>query len=395
MMPIGVAIDRNGTPCPAKDWLYQIRTRGETVHVRLLRRGLGWDAEVVQTENSPKQVSVSVRECDQVNGLAYTAELEISVGKQGAETVILMPEDRIARSSLTQAATVSFLPDSGYYPTFFLPMLGTVASGKSCFACAAQTKAVAQQMRELLPFGYETIHTLQQQPRLAPTELGRVSQYPFNILDKKGEIRALCYLVDISGETTVDRRRGRALEGMLTEDSIGGDLADEQTANRILKQILRLSDGLLVFVDQRGFQPGARVRGDVQLLLQRLRRQKKLPKTICLICTHADALQKLLRESPDKLDLGGARLCPDSLVFSEATSAEDPREAMNKHLAIAAQVCGPLLDPALPMGGFLVQSVEATGETDPVTGERLLDFSKGKNVALPLAYVFEQLIRIV
>ena len=137
------------------------------------------------------------------------------------------------------------------------------------------------------------------------------------------------------------------------------------------------------------------VNGVAQLLLQRLRRQRKLPKTICLICTHADALQKLLRESLDKLDLGGARLCPDSLVFSEATSAEDPREAMNKHLAIAAQVCRPLLDPALPTGCFLVQSVEETGETDPATGERLLDFSKGKNVALPLAYVFEQLIRIV
>ena len=34
-------------------------------------------------------------------------------------------------------------------------------------------------------------------------------------------------------------------------------------------------------------------------------------------------------------------------------------------------------------------------QTDPATGERLLDFSRGTNVALPLAYVFEQLIRIV
>jgi hypothetical protein len=326
-----------------------------------------------------------------VNGLPHDIKVKVSIAGEVTETLDLGEADRISKASLQETRKRSFLPNSGYYPTIFIYMLGAVGAGKSCFVGASKTHKVADGLVKLLPNGMDTLYAQAVQKPLPSTELASVAKYAFEILDREGGVSSLAFLVDLSGELTIDHSQSREIgQGIKLEGGCTNN-ANKQTAHRILKQVSELSDALVVVLDERVFLPNSEIQGDVNQLLRHFRRQKRLPKHVCVVGTRSDVLQELLLDQRAKLDLKGAMLCPNSPVFSSAVEKKNPREAMLKHMAIAKDVLSCQVDLPANTGYFFVQSLSET--KDLQTGDRLFDFTSERNVELVMAYLVERLVR--
>jgi hypothetical protein len=393
MIPIGYAVDYAGEKSPYHDWVFNLHINSDDIYLQFHQTGLSWQAKIVQATCAETDIRIQVQRCGTVNGLPHDIEVKLSMAGGDTQTVYLSEEDRISKASLQERRTRSFLPDSGYYPTIFISMLGAVGSGKSCFVCASKTHTVADGLLKLLPYGLATVHTKAVQKPLPPTALASVARYGFEILDRRGNISSLAFFVDLSGELTINHRPNRAhgQEMQLEDSCVMGNGANKQTVRRILGEVSKLNDALVVVLDERVFLPEKPVRGDVNQLLNQLRRQKRLPKHVCVVGTHSDVLQDLLQNQRAKLDLKGAMLCPGSPVFSAAVKEQNPREAMLQHMAIAKDVLGRQVDLDENTGYFLVQSLSET--QDSQTGEKLFDFSRERNVELAVAYLVERLVR--
>lgn len=393
MMPIGRAMTKAGKAYPFTEWAYHVRCQGEDLYFGIVRRGLRWRAELIKTQNMPDSVSVAIESCETIHQLPYN--IEVSVRLHGtSETILLGPEDRVVKASLQEPTTVSFLPESGYYPAFYVGLVGAVASGKSCLICAAQTKKTERDIQHLLPNGYLSAHTETLQSKLPPTELGRISQYPLYLLDHNGQIRSVVYLMDVSGEVCLNCGMRWELDAMAAEKDYQGSKTDAQAASRVLRTISKIWDGLIFVVDERTFDPQAQIRGDVETVYHVLQRQRCLPKVRCLVCTHSMKIEEVLQKTPEKLKMS-RQLAPNSVVFQDIIAADDPREAMNQHMAVAGQILGPVLGISNQMACFFVDSVEENDALDPETGHhrKTLDFSQSSNVSLPVAYMIENLVR--
>jgi hypothetical protein len=392
MVPIGFAIDYAGEKSSYHDWVFNLHLPSKDLYLQFYQAGFSWKAKIVQDDSDDEDIQVQVLNCETVNGLPHDIDVKVSMAGVETEALYLGEADRISKASLQETRKRSFLPNSGYYPTIFISMLGAVGAGKSCFVCASKTHKVADGLVKLLPHGIDTLHTQAVQKPLPPTELASVARYGFEILDQNGNISSLAFFVDLSGELTINRRPRREQEpGMQLEGSCVMNHADTQTARRVLGQVSQLNDALVVVLDERVFLPKKEVRGDVNQLLGQLRRQKRLPNHVCVVGTRSDVLQELLLDQRAKLDLKGAMLCPNSPVFSSAVEKKNPREAMLKHMAIAKDVLSRQVDLPANTGYFFVQSLSET--KDPQTGDRLFDFTSERNVELVMTYLVERLVR--
>lgn len=374
---------------PYSDWCWSFRFGQQDIYVKMIKKVFGWDCRVIQPASLPN-TQITVRSVTSVNGYPYRITLKVTDVKTAADYT-LTPDDRVSIRSLSTQQRREFLPDSGYYPTSFVAMLGPVHSGKTCTVCSWRTPDVAQKAARLLPNGFNTIQTKPVQPQLPPSKLAEVAPSGFEILDANGNISSMVYIIDLSGELTALRSAapaGTAYNGMeFIHPGKALSRDERQLIFRIVNIIAKISDAIVVIGDDRTFVPGAEIHGNVNAIINILRQEHQLPDTICYMSTCADLIQKKLTENA--LDLGTARLCSDSPVFTSAVDTPDPQDAMYQHMAIAREVLSQKYTLPEDAACFMVSLLTERKSDSGI----LLDFSKGVNSELPLVYLMRRLSR--
>lgn len=376
---------------PSADWCWCLRLDQTDLYLRPVRSALRWRCELVHSQ-LPQGTSLSLCSMSMVNGYPY--RFTVKVKRSGACTdYTLLPEDRTSMRALEGGQVVEFLPESGYYNTSFVAMLGPVGSGKTCTICSWRTKLAAENVRHLLPSSLRTDHTCLVQEVLPPSELATVQPSGFKVYNAAGEVTNLLYVVDLSGELTAMNHRLSALgdpHGMaLVQPDVSLSSEKRQLLYRIVNLIEEISDALVIVGDDRLFAPQAEIHGDVDAILQLLRQDHCLPSVLCYVCTCADLIREQLRTRPQRMNIGKTVLCPDSPVFDSACAAPNPEEAMYQHICIARELLSQKY--ALPEHAacFLVSLLAEVEQN----GINYLDFGQAVNSELPLVYLLRALCR--
>lgn len=265
--------------------------------------------------------------------------------------------------------------NTGYYPSWLVPLLGSTSSGKSCWLYALRTMKVSTELRKLVPCAFNVDPTQSSVPlRLEATQVGKEHFVPVPILGEKNEIQAMVYFMDLAGEIGALEDRGRLQVNMQAS-------------------IRSYASGLIVMKDINDLDGKPNIGNPTNLLLQ-MAASGGLPPRVCCVLTGADQICKN-RELQERL-----LFTEKSPVFEALGSMKDStitkekrKDNMYMHMAIAADLLNrsgvnPLQEK---VACFIVSScteiTDSQGETS-----RKLDFSNAKNVELPAAYMLEWLV---
>ncbi len=382
---------------PFQDWGWEVNIGNDTFYLRFYQRGSTWKYEVCHTTGTEAALQVDIQAVTTINGLPYRVVLMVCVDDSAPQEITLGSEDRVSLKALRgkEPSVAYLLEESGYYLTKYVYLLGPVSAGKSCFMCSAQTPTLTKKLQVLMKGGGPTLHTLEIQERLTPTNIGAIDPFAFEIPGKRDGISGVVYFVDLSGEIGIERRRRRRnLGGMRTVEP-DANVDEASLRNHVINIIARTADGLLVIYDKRilfrsADVGGEMMHGDPENVIKELRRMHRLPRLFSYVVTGADEIQRLLKEGVSPLE--GVILTAQSPVFcSMVEQCGDCDENLYQHMAIARDALGSVLNAPAGCGCFLVSSLEVIhgGEQEP-----LFDFSKGRNVELPLYWMFQCMVRL-
>ena len=347
-------------------WHYQ-DNEGHNFVFSLKEEGFGWKATVVSENSGNNKVVLTDVEVESINGNPESVRCRVKFGSDSASHPISRNQSHrisLARYREDKRQYVHLERNTGYYPSWMVPLLGSTSSGKSCWLHALRTMRVAENLKRFVP------HVVNVDPtqnttmlKLKATQVGQERLVPVPIVDKKNMIKAMVYFVDLAGEI--------------------GDFEDRGNLQGNMQASIRsYASGLIVTRDINDLAGKPSVGNPVKLLLD-MTASGGLPPRVCLVLTGADRirssewLQKRLlytKKSP---------------VFEEVVSMPgDEKDNMYKHMAIASDLLNrggvnPLGENA---ACFVVSSCTEQGDS--------LDFSDSKNVELPAAYMMEWLVNM-
>lgn len=322
--------------------------------------------------------------------------------------ITLKQKDRISGDELELRGRVRpLLNNSGYFPTRIVVMAGDTHTGKSCFLYALQTRKVIGNLRRILGNGlfeklndevYDVI------PSTHPDEIHYYALYINNEVKHRAD--SVIFFIDLAGEVVRSNQDEKY-------DEADNDISSVKDSIR--SSIAKYASALIVVTNRKAFY-----RGELPVaFLQELEHMDRRPEHICYVQTEADLLQQSLNDSSEQFirqllvdpnnkkdgllaqallknpdHLREWKISKDSEVFKDTSRAADFKEAVFRHMAIAGNTMSDRfftqgLSSDAPC--FFVCSCQ---EMDALDGTKKLDFTKARNVELPVAYLVRQLVRL-
>lgn len=390
----------DGFPIPPSNrWNLELKNTAQNLPYKEYVLGLDetkielQNIKVTTNQNYPYQITLD---------LYYRPSKEASEWE--SKHIVLKQANRISRDELEKRGKIcSLLEDSGYYPTRIVVMTGDTHTGKSCFLYALQTQNVGFRLSNILKNGLfydmnKSLHDV-----IPATHPNEIHHYAFYIQNSKKEIASIVYFVDLAGEIVRVNQKN--------EESKGTAEIEEN----IRESIAEYASALIIVTNLKAFYR----RQMPVAFLQQLVMLRRMPKHICYVQTEADLIQQLLNgednkiiqqlwnNSGDRDDLFFAqelmsdpdykdqwRLGKNSQIFENAADADDPKEAIFRHISIANDVLSRqffTLRISEDVPCFFVSSCH---EVVTPNQERQLDFKNAKNVELPIAYLVRQFVKL-
>lgn len=358
-------------------WHYQ-DNEGHNFVFSLKKGGFGWKA-IVEGKNAGN-VTLTEVEPTLINHCPESVKCRVRYGNEKATHPLSRNQNHrisLRRYREDESQYVYLERNTGYYPSWLVPLLGATSSGKSCWLYALRTMKVSTELRKLVPCAFNVDPTQSSVPlRLEATQVGKERFVPVPIMGEKNEIRAMVYFVDLAGEIGALEDRGN-LQGNMQAS------------------IRSYASGLIVMRDVNDLNGKQNVGNPTNLLLQ-MTASGGLPLRVCFVLTGADQICKN-RELQERL-----LFTEKSPVFEALGSMEDStvtkekrKDNMYMHMAIAADLLNrggvnPLKEK---VACFIVSSCTEVTDSQGETSKKL-DFSNAKNVELPAAYMLEWLVNM-
>lgn len=264
---------------------------------------------------------------------------------------------------------VSLIPDSGYYSSYLFFMLGSTASGKSCWIYALNTSNVRNRaMRQYEP---KSLCYCRENATLAdtflPTDITKIEFNDFTVTKNSDDPnKKLVFIVDLGGEVANSKAK------------------DQKTIDRrnIVTRIRSLATGIFVVRNEKWLYEKQDAKANetdpAELLYKKLRigEHPLLENQFCYILTGADRIQKAITEDTE---LGERlELASNSPIFSQA---EDQKQ-MDMNMAITHSIMKKRDERIKTSPCFAVSNC---GDTE----DGKLDFKKNYNVELPFIYILK------
>jgi len=325
------------------------------------------------------QIDVTDLKVEHRNDLPYSVKARIVSkdrnNKKAKSAPVLFKRislDRFSHLESKESVENAYLePESGYRPTLFFFMLGGTGSGKTCWLTALSTGTIQDKI-----FSQRHIHYFDQSPEtiVAPdgTKPETIIFHPFFLSKKrnKKDMRAVVFIVDISGEIGNYKRRDPQFE--ILRDSIG-----------------ELASGLFVVRSEKWLLGQKIIQNDPSefIILDLLQRDNDLDEDkFCYILTCADKIKDMLEKGEDiRLDLA-----PDSPIF---TQTDCTAKQMYENMAIASDLMKRRDGTIGNSPCFAVSCCSNTGKKDDKTGREFLDFDAAYNADLPIVYMLQRLVK--
>lgn len=363
--------------------LWADRENGVTFELK--RNGIGYKAGKIYGKNKPDQIVI--KRVDMMNGFpkSVAAEFSYTNGSEGSKKriVSLRSSARVCPECFNKGdgRWISLLPDAGFYPSYYIGLIGVVETGKTVFQnaiCRQETffSAASTEIRSL--FIPETVDkaylgTYVKAPE--PTTLEKVESTCFTIRYRFKDL-AKVYLVDSAGE-------------------LGNySLHESDKANKAIRFISDFCDAMMVLYDPRfinspdlkNYKTGREaVKGSVSLILNDAS-HRTMPTAI--VMSGADRLHDIVREKEGLHNAEGKLiLTSNSELFRNESLT---RDHMIRHCLLAKDVfesVGINTRLSEETGCFLVSS----GRDGVCNGTKVISYETSMNIKYPVSWILNQM----
>jgi len=271
-----------------------------------------------------------------------------------------------------EMSKVKLIPESGYFPSYLFFMLGSTASGKSCWIYALNTQDVRN--RAIRQYRCQNNDRVLLYCRNNPTKSGKlpatgITEIEFNEFTVKKNLddpnKKLVFIVDLGGEVANNK----------AQDTNANDRGN------IVGRIIGLATGIFVVRNEEWLYGNMNAKANetdpARLIYEDLMAGPLLKQQFCYILTGADRIKKAITEDT-KL---GERLvlASNSVIFSQADNQDQMQENMLRTSAIMKK-----RDERI--GDSPCFAVSNCGDTE----DGKLDVEKSYNVELPFIFMLKK-----
>jgi len=353
------------------DWGWFYRSEeGDILIIQVHKNIFGkWGISI---PDGQQNVQIDVKDIKVVprNGLPYKVSARIKIG----DKYTTAPFKRISLKRYAELAhdvdikEASLVPNSGYYPSLFIFMLGATSNGKTCWLHALNTYAVQERVFRQHPVFYFGLKD-EVIPPLPPTAVSEITFNDF-FLCKRGNnrIQAVVFVVDLAGE--INNCKNEDPKVMMLRESIE-----------------RFASGIFVVRNEKWLFRQEINQNDPSeyILLELLQEPDNAfsADKFCYILTGADRVKKILENkgTDEKINL-----TPDSPVFRPTDCSP---EQMYQNMAVAADIM-KTRDGRIRIGNSPCFVISCCGDTE----DGKLDFRNSCNADLPIVYMLQMLVKI-
>ena len=352
--------------------------------IKVVRKSGRWKAEIVGNPQNLESIEIQDNEefrPDIENGLLHSFHANITK-KHGGQPVdiILETDNRISLACYErQGGDIErsrLIPESGYYPSIYLFMLGATNCGKTCWNYALNTSGVREKVvKHYNKRNARAEYFENRPPRVAkfkPTGHEDVKLDTCIQLRKENDyiendyIRALAFIVDLAGEVANVRN-------------------NKQTQRRLRDSIKRYASGIFVIRNKEWlFNELLPNQIDPVELISQLKQGVNAigRDKFCYILTSADKIKREIEAHPDRGEI--LSLTPDSPIFNENASMYE-NMAVTSYIMVQKDAQIKYKD-----GTCSTCFTISSGEED----DEFFDCGKGYNAELPLVYMLKSLVKI-
>jgi len=385
LLSIGEAIYRDGTSIQISkpdDWGWYYRNEeGDVAVIQVHKDFFGKWVKSVPYPDKQQNVAIKmdihhVNETKGAEGLPKDVFATISKGNKIIETTF--PLKRISVKGFFEGGQdVPFLePESGYYPTLFIFMLGSMSNGKTCWLTSLGSGAVRRRVQRERTISY--FHVLKSEiDKSGPTGHQEIPPFKPFFLYKSGNenktIQAVVFIVDLGGEISNCRT---------TDPKV---LILQDTIKRFASGIFVVRNAKWLF-NQNNHEINRYDPSEYILLHLAQEPDNAFSEDkFCYILTGADILKKDI-ESKKEID-EELNLTSGSPIFKQAENTEQ----MYENMAIASYIMKTRDGSIGDSPCFAVSSGCATKDEQGNPG---LDYRQSYNADLPIIYMLQRLIKI-